>query len=514
MQTNSKNSTIINVKSVKKVILPKNIKYYDDLLNKEFILIDYMNNDVWVLNFNATSKKMHFLKVQEELKPIFKNYLAELLLKQKPESVYAVYSSIRRFLASFTDPYDLISHSVLDIKNIYQLWLKNASGGKNDARKIVNFLAYLAKNNFGKMNGTQVAQIKSWPSPKIIKNLRAINGSYKLSFYEELKVSQYLELKIEFFKTVLSLENYTRELLSDVTLAICMSFGLRTKQLAMLKIGSIQEFGSENKYLDIAIPIIKQKNDKREFFRKALPSKWQFLISLWWGYKKSVISPEEYCSTPLLSGDLEIKSPVFYTNLIKDITSTILIEPKTPYHFRHTFAQRMADSGASAAEISVALTQTTTESAQAYISATSNMARVISEALGRSEVYKNIPDIFSGRLIIKKEIDHAPLDKKIIGVVDGVIMPGIGLCSTSVNLCQRSPLLSCHTCPKFMPVLDVEPHASLAEQLRVLVFRFKSVEADINMPSSPLKKLGDTLAVIEKLIQEISLQAAEENIHE
>lgn len=507
MQANSDSSKNINIKNVKKGILPKNIKYYDDLLDKEFILHDHADKDLWVLNFNATSKKLRFFKVHEEIKPYFKSYLAELLLKQKPESVFSVYSSVKRFLASSNDLQGLINYSVSEIKNKYQLWLNNASGAKNYARKIVNFLAYLAKNNFGKMNSDQLAQIKSWSSPKIIKNLRAINGSYKLNFYEELKVSQYLESKIEFYKSIVSLEKYTCQLLSDVTLAFCMSFGLRTKQLAMLKIGSIQEFGSEIKYLDIAIPIIKQKNNKREFFRKALPSKWQFLISLWWDYKRSVISPEKYFNTPLLSGDLEIKSPLFYTNLIKDITSTILIEPKTPYHFRHTFAQRMADSGASAAEISVALTQTTTESAQAYVGATSNMAKIISEALGRSEVYRNLPDIFTGRFIIKKDLDHAHQDKKIIGIVDGVLMPGIGVCSTSVNLCERSPLLACHTCPKFMPVMELEPHLKLAEQLRELVFRFKSVEEDINMPSSPLKKLGDTLAVIEKLIQEIRFQA-------
>lgn len=505
MKAKSKSLTGIISKPEKANFIPSNIKYYDDLLEKEFILMDHENSDVWEIHFNSITKKLDFLCFPEKLKILVKRYLANQLLKYTPESIISNFDSIKRFILFFGDP-DSITNikTPLELKNFYLIWLNSATGKKSDARKIINFLAFSAKFNMGGLTDKDFAQIKSWPSPKIIKHERALNGTYKLSFFDELRISQYLEDKIEKFQHMENPHDHERELLLDVALAICMSFGLRTKQLAMIKIGSIQQHGNDGQYFDIAIPIIKQRHRKKDFFRKALPTKWQFLITLWWEYRKSRSNVISYSKIPLLSTDDSIRPPAFYTSLIKEVTKKILMEEKTPYHFRHTFAQRMADSGASAAEISVALTQTTTESAQAYVNATSNMARIISEAIGKSLIYKDIPDLFSGRLIVRKDMLDASKDNLITGIVDGVVMPGIGLCSMTINMCERSPLLACHTCPKFMPLMEIEPHALLAQQLREVIFRFKSVCTDENLPSSPLKKMGQTLAVIEKLLQEIN----------
>lgn len=338
-----------------KTIPPKNIRYYDEVLDEEFVIKDFMKADVWDVSVDAKKYALKFSRIPAYIEKATKIHLAYYILDSKVPAAVDSFTSLVAFFEHIN--FDMSCVDIFELKANFLEWLNCGKAVEHYASMVRIFLAFLAENNFGILKKTYVAQIKNWPVPKVIKNARAINGSYKLSLYEEFKINQYLESEIEHFSKPLAKPNNgnTKRLLEATIVALCMSFGLRPKQLAMLKVGSIQKFGNADEYYDIAVPIIKQKHKKKDFFRKALPSKWQLLIIKWWEFKKSCSKPEKYTSTPLLSLTTEANTGLYFTIITKEVTARLTLESKTAYHFRHTFAQRMADSGASAAEISVAL---------------------------------------------------------------------------------------------------------------------------------------------------------------
>lgn len=484
--------------------LPSIIRYYDEVTDEDLTLRNPVQSDIWKLQVDSMKKQLDFTVIPTGLRLIAKYYLGMFLVNQQSHACVDYYGGIKSFLSNIQD-IDIECCDLHQLRSEFERWKvdKNTLHYAHSARL---FLVFLANIDFGDLCVKDAEAIKSWPAPQPKAHQRIRSGSHKLSFYEELQVTNYLTSCVERLKgdSLISSDSASKSL-ANAVLTVCFCLGSRPKQLAMLKISDIRAYDSEvaHSYYDIAISVIKQKKSQKEHSRKALPTKWQKIVLLWWEFRKSMYPESEWGTTPLFSLNGRVSAPPEFTRIIKELTGKILDEPKTVYNFRHTFAQRMADSGCSATEVATALTHSTTETAQVYVESSPDMARIISEAIGKSEVYKDVPDLFAGRLVIKPEYDTAPDENKVEGVVDGTWMPGIGLCDVSIKLCDKSPILACHTCPKFMPLLDKEPHEALAGQLRGIVYRFADTQVDQNKAAPPLAKLGGTLAVIEKLLVEI-----------
>lgn len=480
------------------------IYYFDEVLDKEFAVEYPWQTDRWQIYFNGSKHLINFLKIEKSLRSEAKRFFIEKLLEHKISLIVMSYTALINFSIYINEKcIEFRSINAKALHTIYYEWKNTYSTSTVYEIYIRSFLIFLCKISYAELSPKYTEEIKHYKVSRRIRDARIKSGDSKLSFKEEFLITLYLDSRLEFWRNHNDSNIPIEGLLKDAVLVICFCLGLRAKQLAMLKLNSISENGSEHKYYDIAVPVIKQRGRYVEPMRKALPSKWQDIIIIFWRLRKRIFENRDLSKIALLSINGDTLLPHDFTEFTKELTFEIIGEPKTVHQFRHTFAQRLADAGASSIEIATALTHVTTETAQVYIEASPQMGKIISEAMGKSSVYKDLPDLFSGRLKIKAEYEAGESDNKITGIVDGIIMPGIGLCDVGLKLCDRSPLLSCHTCPKFMPVLDAEPHEKLANQLRLIVNRFKNEAIDQNQPSPPLAKLGTTLAVIEGLIDKI-----------
>lgn len=482
---------------------PSLIKYLDEVLDEELIIKKPYTEDVWKVSYNGKLQKIDFTSFPNDIGKLMKIHLINFLMENKTSQVQFYHSALinlykylRKNSLSMSDIH------IRDIRNIYYGWQSSEFSKHSYHYPIRNFFSFLAYSEFSSLTKAHVQEIGAYHVAHIARDARIRSGDFKLTFAEEFKITQYLNDRERYWAQK-GIVRPSLELLTDSVLVLCFSLGLRPKQLSMLKISDFNESGSDTKYYDLAISVIKQRGKFAETVRKALPSKWQSIIISLWKAKCSLHEKDDFSKTPLLSLSDKIMLPSKFSDITKNITLELLNSPKIVYQFRHTFAQRLADSGASSIEIATALTHTTTETSQVYVDSSPDMARIISEALGKSKIYKDIPDLFEGRLKVKEDVMSANPENQVSGLVNGVLMPGLGLCDVGLSLCDRSPILSCHTCPKFMPVLEEAPHAELAKQLRKIVTRFKEIELDQNQPSPPLAKLGTTLAVIEELIQKI-----------
>ena len=94
-------------------------------------------------------------------------------------------------------------------------------------------------------------------------------------------------------------------------------------------------------------------------------------------------------------------------------------------------------------------------------------------------------------------------DQQVGGAAHGIALAGIGGCKIGQSLCELSPAISCYTCPKFLPLYDLEVHKQVANELRDVISSF--LEAGRNDHSNPaysqlthtMNKITETIAGIE-----------------
>ena len=100
-------------------------------------------------------------------------------------------------------------------------------------------------------------------------------------------------------------------------------------------------------------------------------------------------------------------------------------------------------------------------------------------------------------------MNELPSDQQVGGAGHGIALAGIGGCSIGQSLCELSPAISCYTCPKFLPLNDLETHKKVADALRNVISSF--IEAGRNDVSNPafaqltntMEKLTVTISAIE-----------------
>ena len=148
-------------------------------------------------------------------------------------------------------------------------------------------------------------------------------------------------------------------------------------------------------------------------------------------------------------------------------------EIPSPYHFRHTAAQMLADAGHPRELIQQFLGHTNPVTAKAYLRASRNQAELLNRALGASELYKNIESIAVGRFASIAEIENAKEDDQIAGVVGTTPVAGLGLCTTGQPSCPYNPVTSCYGCDRFIPSRDRQVHDEAIAGMREQVVHFE-----------------------------------------
>jgi integrase len=172
---------------------------------------------------------------------------------------------------------------------------------------------------------------------------------------------------------------------------------------------------------------------------------------------------------------------------------------RTAYSLRHTAAQRLADSGASAEELAEFLGHLTWTTCLVYFDVSPAQAARVNKALGISETYRQVCSIAEQRFISPDQLATLKGDKQIAGAPHGIPISGIGGCESGQPACPFNPVMSCYGCPKFMPVYDISVHRGALTAMRSIVKSFEEASR-LEAASSAFMQLQRTIAEIQQVI--------------
>ncbi|MGF6202507.1 tyrosine-type recombinase/integrase [Pseudomonas laurylsulfatiphila] len=137
---------------------------------------------------------------------------------------------------------------------------------------------------------------------------------------------------------------------------------------------------------------------------------------------------------------------------------------------RHHLGQGLADQGTPADVIAELLGHNSTVPAQAYVTATPNIARIKEKALGKSPAFQRIMrSLLTGEVVQRR--DTTP-EREVRGVIDTQYIGDIGACALPIHThCPYNPVYACYTCKKFHPFADGR-HEQVREALQRETQRF------------------------------------------
>ncbi|WP_207864190.1 tyrosine-type recombinase/integrase [Pseudomonas sp. 58(2021)] len=137
---------------------------------------------------------------------------------------------------------------------------------------------------------------------------------------------------------------------------------------------------------------------------------------------------------------------------------------------RHHLGQGLADQGSPADVIAELLGHNSTVPAQAYVTATPNIARIKEKALGKSPAFQRIMrSLLTGEVVQRR--DTTP-EREVRGVIDTQYIGDIGACALPIHThCPYNPVYACYTCKKFHPFADGR-HEQVREALQRETQRF------------------------------------------
>lgn len=165
--------------------------------------------------------------------------------------------------------------------------------------------------------------------------------------------------------------------------------------------------------------------------------------------------------------------------------------------FRHHLGQSLADQGAPPSVIADRLGHSTEIAARAYITATPNIAKIKTRALGENETYQYLMDaLMTGSVMRQADVDD---EASIVrGTVGMHYIEGIGACDVKGH-CHSNPVYACYTCRKFHPFVD-GPHDQVVQALQeqVVTFMHNTVDLQHSRPVTQLEIVIESAKAVSK----------------
>lgn len=140
-----------------------------------------------------------------------------------------------------------------------------------------------------------------------------------------------------------------------------------------------------------------------------------------------------------------------------------------------------------------------------YYQSSPSQGAKVNAALGLSPVYQKVHEISKQVFLSPEQLNDLSEENQIGGANHGIAFAGIGGCALGQSLCELSPAVSCYSCPKFLPINNVEFHEQISKELRDVVKTF-SVAGRHDEDNPAFTQLRHTLERIEEIIADIRAQ--------
>lgn len=474
--------------------LPSHIRYFDDYLNKSHTLSFPAKEDIWHLHHDGIKTRLDFSIVDPKCRQIFKAVASEQLHRL---DVTGVASGISICLRN----HEYVETAIpQDLHEFQAYWLSKLRQtlSRNEIQPIRTFMHSLCILGVGNWNESLRPQISALSSPNydLYKGVRTQSSIIDIG--HESEIVEYLDdLSKTIQKEGADYVSY-EDLQGASILILCHQFGFRTGQLARIQLSNVRAYANDS--LHIAVPLLKQRgNNRMRLITRRLNRAWIPVFSEFLSARNNKAAP-----SGIPHDSLFLLKPPAITKEIKNITNMISGVGYTANDFRHTAAQRLADSGASPESITEFLGHANALSATYYFDASSTQAERINDAMAISPIYATVARVHARRTIDPSDLAISPPDMQIAGAPHGIPVSGIGLCNAGQPLCEKNPILSCYTCRKFLPVSDRETHQNVLDSLRPIVREFS--EASVISEESPaytqLKRMFSAVNEVMRLIDE------------
>ncbi|KRB53465.1 hypothetical protein ASE04_29490 [Rhizobium sp. Root708] len=427
--------------------LPKRLSYWDDYASKKRTIENIERCDIVSIitggyPYHCDLRKFH------DAADIMRVVLSEWLQKIKPTTVTIQFGSLSAFVREFgndkfmelvlLDPINLARHWNFTIKPFVSYSMASA---------IRSLLHVLASTGIGLWSPSDAVRIRhSIRSPARDKFAKIRAGASYLRQDEQSRVVNYLE----YFSAELSNATASATLVRAALLVLGFQHGLRPGQSARLLRSETGFFDDGS--MHVTVPYLNQpRGEARRVSIRSIKKEWVAIF-------RELLRRSERGST---TGSAEPWRYLFgltpgqVTSETKLALSTLKIE-RNATDLRHTAAQRLADNGATAAQIMDFLCHKSGKIAQLYIDASPSQGKIINDALGLSPFHKDLPAKHSSRFLTKEELLALHPDKLVSGMPHGFATGVIGGCANGQSLCARSPVTACYGCDRFIPSADIE----------------------------------------------------------
>lgn len=462
--------------------LPKIIRYKDENFSTSHVIANPIQNDVWTITANRGNLSGDFGEVPIYLQKLFKSYVAEALLDNKYSSATAQ-SRLTNVLIP-TGQNNLIKLLLCSPEKIVALWNEIDLVGK---------AILIGRLSFFKSILTFVCRVHAlhW-NPDLVnlisRGLYIGNSDRQTKHHEDLLTLDEESVVIRFLDDLARRATAAsdNELMDGTLLMTCYQYGLRPIQMEILKWIDYKQFETADGTFDVHCRFSKVKQ-RSGSSKKFLPINRSFKpdwIPIFVEY-----ASRNRTATP---GVNDYVWPVLYLDArISEAATHLGLTRVSAYNFRHSFAQRLADTGCTAEEIAEAMGHSNKQTAGCYIENSPSQAKLVNEALGISPIYQTLVKMHRDGFITEKELRKAREDQQVSGLPHGILLASIGLCKSGQPNCPYNPVTSCYGCHKFLASTDLEIHKAALKGFRDVVKQFEEVShGEQKSPAySQLKKL-------------------------
>lgn len=500
--------------------LPSIIRYLDEYDDQWRSILQPATNNTWRVTGDTTTVSMHLKRFEPDLRFFIKHLLQWMFLNHPPRVVQSNYALIRGIHSKHGAGwfYEIIERSVFEWEQYWETKVRPNANIRTVTliKKILHFLCEFRVCDFRPVHKELIRSFSiCWPS----KFSGVESGESILTALQEAKIIEYLDSMAErakhctadrkrainqalFRPTAYGFTDH--ELLSACLLCISYQHGLRPIQIARINVQDLRLYeATDGKPIVhfLAYHTKKRTAAQKRPFVRAIKREWAHLFVEY----RSRRLRGELC----LCADEEPTHNKLFPITIQDVWTAIgdAVESITGSRrsvtdLRHSAAQRLADAGASLDEIAEFLGHSQSETSLVYFQATPTQASKINNALALSPIYTKVLHIAQNSHVQKSALGSLPSDHQIGGVPHGIPIAGIGACTLGQSLCSKSPVLSCYTCRKFIPVNDPDIHQEALNGLRSVVrFFFDECRGDDQSPA--FVQLKTTLQSIVTVISNV-----------
>ncbi|MBB3946970.1 integrase [Rhizobium skierniewicense] len=375
--------------------LPKRLSYYDDFACKERIIEDIEGCDTVRIMIGGDVHCCN-LQVFGDAAKTMRVVISEWVRKVKPTTATIQFAGMTAFVRECGNDKlkELILLDPLELARCWNFTIKPFVTYEM-ASAIRSFLHVLASNEIAHWRPCDAVRIRhSIRSPAKDRFAKIRAGASYLRQDEQSRVVNYLD----HFSAEVSDTTALAEVIQAALLVLGFQHGLRPGQSARLLENEMEFF--DDGTMHITVPYLKQpRGTVRRVSIRSIKKEWVSIFRELSGRNKRNLTTGGTESRRYL---LRL-TPRQVTSETSQALASLAIE-RSATDLRHTAAQRLADNGATAAQIMDFLCQTSGKIAQLYIDASPSQGKIINDALGLSPFHQDLPAKHASRFLTKEEL--------------------------------------------------------------------------------------------------------------